>query len=97
MNLLRPVVRECEIAKGFSVFNRKNASLLRPNVREYVEYNSPISRDLHLGRMSAEKLNVLVLVVQQRDDETPCFWAFLDLKASGVVVGVGGAYADWIN
>ena len=71
-----------EIAKGFRMFYRKCFPVKTQcqTNKEYVEYNSPIPRDLHLGHMSAKKLNVLVFVVQQWDDQTPGLWTFLDLE-----------------
>ena len=72
-----------EIAKGFSMFRRECFPVKNPCQKipsNNVDQNAPIPRDLHLRRMSAKKLNILVLVIQQWDDETPCFWAFLDLK-----------------
>ena len=70
-----------EIAKGFSMFHRKSFPVtMSENSKQYIEYNSPIPRDLHLRRMSAKKLNVLVFVIQQWDDQTPGLWPLLDLK-----------------
>ena len=63
--------------------NSPNATPKRPREQhkcKATRTDSPVSRDLDLGCVSAEELNIWICIVHEGYNKTPCLWAFLDVK-----------------